>query len=205
MVYLMIYLKCYYISAFFYIPAFLNSFVKMGWIEMYRVGDGRGETLTLTVPCQFESSVTCAVLFQRICSHEVPSCPICLYPPTAAKITRCGHIFCWACILHYLSLSEKTWSKCPICYSSVHKKDLKRWDGDPFNRLDPHLLTPSSFPPKYLSMLQRCCHRVAAVCCWWYHYDAADEEGERGVVGFAQIQMDECRPSYSSRRWVLLT
>ncbi|KFO23766.1 RING finger protein 10 [Fukomys damarensis] len=61
----------------------------------------------------------------RIRSHEVPSCPICLYPPTAAKITRCGHIFCWACILHYLSLSEKTWSKCPICYSSVHKKDLK--------------------------------------------------------------------------------
>lgn len=61
----------------------------------------------------------------RICSHEVPSCPICLYPPTAAKITRCGHIFCWACILHYLSLSERTWSKCPICYSSVHKKDLK--------------------------------------------------------------------------------
>uniref|UniRef100_A0A2K6SAM1 E3 ubiquitin-protein ligase RNF10 n=1 Tax=Saimiri boliviensis boliviensis TaxID=39432 RepID=A0A2K6SAM1_SAIBB len=61
----------------------------------------------------------------RICSHEVPSCPICLYPPTAAKITRCGHIFCWACILHYLSLSEKAWSKCPICYSSVHKKDLK--------------------------------------------------------------------------------
>uniref|UniRef100_A0A8C0J2M9 E3 ubiquitin-protein ligase RNF10 n=1 Tax=Chelonoidis abingdonii TaxID=106734 RepID=A0A8C0J2M9_CHEAB len=62
---------------------------------------------------------------QRICSHEVPSCPICLYPPTAAKITRCGHIFCWACILHYLSLSEKTWSKCPICYGSIHKKDLK--------------------------------------------------------------------------------
>ncbi|NXG41150.1 RNF10 protein, partial [Psilopogon haemacephalus] len=61
----------------------------------------------------------------RICSHEVPSCPICLYPPTAAKITRCGHIFCWPCILHYLSLSEKTWSKCPICYGSVHKKDLK--------------------------------------------------------------------------------
>ncbi|XP_061458884.1 E3 ubiquitin-protein ligase RNF10 isoform X2 [Rhineura floridana] len=61
----------------------------------------------------------------RICSHEVPSCPICLYPPTAAKITHCGHIFCWACILHYLSLSEKTWSKCPICYGSIHKKDLK--------------------------------------------------------------------------------
>ncbi|XP_072002237.1 E3 ubiquitin-protein ligase RNF10 isoform X2 [Engystomops pustulosus] len=61
----------------------------------------------------------------RISSHEVPSCPICLYPPVAAKITRCGHIYCWACILHYLSLSEKDWSRCPICYSSVLKKDLK--------------------------------------------------------------------------------
>ncbi|XP_042193203.1 RING finger protein 10 [Callorhinchus milii] len=61
----------------------------------------------------------------RIYSHEVPSCPICLYPPTAAKITRCGHIYCWACILHYLSLNEKTWGKCPICYEEVHTKDLK--------------------------------------------------------------------------------
>ncbi|XP_075687463.1 E3 ubiquitin-protein ligase RNF10 [Rhinoderma darwinii] len=61
----------------------------------------------------------------RISSHEVPSCPICLYPPIAAKITRCGHIYCWACILHYLSLSEKDWSRCPICYSSILKKDLK--------------------------------------------------------------------------------
>lgn len=61
----------------------------------------------------------------RIFSHEVPSCPICLYPPTAAKITRCGHIYCWTCMLHYLSLGEKTWRKCPICYEAVHQKDLK--------------------------------------------------------------------------------
>ncbi|KAM9822449.1 E3 ubiquitin-protein ligase RNF10 [Syngnathus typhle] len=61
----------------------------------------------------------------RIYSHEVPSCPICLYPPVAARITRCGHIFCWPCILHYLSLSDKTWSKCPICYEAVHIVDLK--------------------------------------------------------------------------------
>lgn len=61
----------------------------------------------------------------RIYSHEVPSCPICLYPPVAAHITRCGHIFCWPCMLHYLSLSEKSWSKCPICYEAVHSGDLK--------------------------------------------------------------------------------
>ncbi|XP_015221442.2 E3 ubiquitin-protein ligase RNF10 isoform X1 [Lepisosteus oculatus] len=61
----------------------------------------------------------------RIYSHEVPSCPICLYPPLAAQITRCGHIFCWPCILHFLSLSERSWSKCPICYEAVHSRDLK--------------------------------------------------------------------------------
>lgn len=57
----------------------------------------------------------------RIYSHEVPSCPICLYPPLAARITRCGHIFCWPCMLHYLSLSDKSWSKCPICYEADRK------------------------------------------------------------------------------------
>ncbi|XP_028400700.1 RING finger protein 10-like [Dendronephthya gigantea] len=61
----------------------------------------------------------------RVRCKEMPSCPICLYPPTAAQMTRCGHIYCWSCILHYLSLSEKTWKKCPICYEAVHKKDLK--------------------------------------------------------------------------------
>lgn len=57
--------------------------------------------------------------------HELPTCPICLYPPAAAKMTRCGHIYCWSCMLHYLALSEKTWSKCPICHEAIHKKDLK--------------------------------------------------------------------------------
>uniref|UniRef100_A0A8C9ZSL5 E3 ubiquitin-protein ligase RNF10 n=1 Tax=Sander lucioperca TaxID=283035 RepID=A0A8C9ZSL5_SANLU len=61
----------------------------------------------------------------RIYSHEVPSCPICLYPPLSARITRCGHIFCWPCMLHYLSLSDKSWSKCPICYEAVQTADLK--------------------------------------------------------------------------------
>jgi len=43
-----------------------------------------------------------------------------------AKITRCGHIYCWSCMLHYLSLDDKSWRKCPICYEAVHEKDLKR-------------------------------------------------------------------------------
>ncbi|XP_014240092.1 RING finger protein 10 isoform X1 [Cimex lectularius] len=61
----------------------------------------------------------------RVGSNETITCPICLYPPTAAKITRCGHIYCWMCILHYLALTDKTWRKCPICYEAIHNKDLK--------------------------------------------------------------------------------
>ncbi|XP_034188782.1 E3 ubiquitin-protein ligase RNF10 [Osmia lignaria lignaria] len=61
----------------------------------------------------------------KIHSSENLSCPICLYSPVAGKMTRCGHVFCWSCILHYLSLSDKSWRKCPICYESIQKSDLK--------------------------------------------------------------------------------
>lgn len=61
----------------------------------------------------------------RLFSNETPSCPICLFPAVAAKITCCGHIYCFACILHYLSLDDTSWRKCPICYESIQAKDLK--------------------------------------------------------------------------------
>ncbi|CAG7837727.1 unnamed protein product [Allacma fusca] len=58
-------------------------------------------------------------------SGEFPNCPICLSPPVAAKMTKCGHIFCWPCLLHYLALSDKKCRKCPICFESVYKHELK--------------------------------------------------------------------------------
>lgn len=59
--------------------------------------------------------------------EESPTCPICLSDFCAARITKCGHVYCWPCILHYLALDDKTWRKCPICHEAVHKKDLKRF------------------------------------------------------------------------------
>jgi len=53
------------------------------------------------------------------------SCPICLFPPRPGKIGRCGHVFCWPCILHYLALSDDDYRKCPICYDNIHRQDLK--------------------------------------------------------------------------------
>ncbi|KRX78795.1 RING finger protein 10 [Trichinella sp. T6] len=61
----------------------------------------------------------------RVVNTESFCCPICLDFPVAAKITKCGHIYCWACILHYLALSEKAWRRCPICFEPVYEKHLK--------------------------------------------------------------------------------
>ncbi|KAI8988363.1 hypothetical protein BDF20DRAFT_814509 [Mycotypha africana] len=63
-----------------------------------------------------------------ISSAETQFCPICLSPPTAARVTKCGHIYCLPCILHYLELRENTkklWRKCPICWESIYEADLK--------------------------------------------------------------------------------
>ncbi|EFP77445.1 uncharacterized protein PGTG_03401 [Puccinia graminis f. sp. tritici CRL 75-36-700-3] len=59
---------------------------------------------------------------------EKHACPICLSEPTAARMTKCGHIFCYPCILHYLELSDDGKAqgrKCPVCYETILKKDLK--------------------------------------------------------------------------------
>lgn len=64
------------------------------------------------------------VRFKQSASTET-SCPVCLEPPVAAKITRCGHIYCWTCILHYLSLSDENCRQCPICFEPVYKSDLR--------------------------------------------------------------------------------
>lgn len=69
----------------------------------------------------------------HVLSSEEPRCPICLYPPVAAKMTKCGHVYCWPCILHYLALSDKVWRKCPICYDAIHLPDLRSAVSKPFH------------------------------------------------------------------------
>ncbi|XP_030484078.2 putative SWI/SNF-related matrix-associated actin-dependent regulator of chromatin subfamily A member 3-like 1 isoform X1 [Cannabis sativa] len=48
-------------------------------------------------------------------------CPICITPPTDMVITRCGHIFCHACILKTL---KHTKSSCPLCRRPTTTSDL---------------------------------------------------------------------------------
>lgn len=50
------------------------------------------------------------------------------------RITKCGHIYCWPCILQYLAYDRdtrtapsfgQTWKRCPLCNEHVHKHELK--------------------------------------------------------------------------------
>ncbi|XP_066594489.1 E3 ubiquitin-protein ligase RNF10 [Prorops nasuta] len=61
----------------------------------------------------------------KVYNSESLYCPICLYPPVAAKMTRCGHVYCWHCILHYLALADEGKRICPICAINIDKSSLK--------------------------------------------------------------------------------
>lgn len=57
-------------------------------------------------------------------------CPICLealQEIVAPRVTKCGHIFCWPCLVRYLTYEQKqTWKKCPLCADPIMKKDVRR-------------------------------------------------------------------------------
>ena len=56
-------------------------------------------------------------------------CPICMEhinDMICPRITKCGHVFCWPCILQYLEFEkEHNWKRCPLCFDPVYKLDLK--------------------------------------------------------------------------------
>ena len=55
--------------------------------------------------------------------------PICLNRPLVAKMTTCGHIFCWPCLLRHISFCEddpkKKHAYCPICMTYLETDKLK--------------------------------------------------------------------------------
>ncbi|WVO15831.1 hypothetical protein L204_103493 [Cryptococcus depauperatus] len=53
-------------------------------------------------------------------------CPICLDKPLAGRMSECGHIFCFPCILHYIQLSDIPHvTACPICGGLIQIDSLK--------------------------------------------------------------------------------
>lgn len=65
------------------------------------------------------------------------NCPICLDSiPVAPRMAKCGHTFCYPCILRYLASEDLQtgrtngkWRKCPICHDGIYAHELRpvRW------------------------------------------------------------------------------
>lgn len=53
-------------------------------------------------------------------------CPICREQSeimVAPRITKCGHIYCWPCMLQYL---DHDYTKCSLCSESVYRHELRK-------------------------------------------------------------------------------
>ena len=98
----------------------------VSWSEIVQV------SIECSIECPIECSIECPMDFPSNAPSNVQpnalqvvhtsasevSCPVCLEPPVAPKITKCGHIYCWACFLRFLDTQEKGWGRCPICHQA---------------------------------------------------------------------------------------
>ncbi len=71
------------------------------------------------------------IIFNMINASDV-QCPICmeaLGKMLTPRITKCGHIFCYPCILQYLAYNKdpsRSWKRCPLCNDPIYKNELKQ-------------------------------------------------------------------------------
>ena len=71
-----------------------------------------------------------SVIFNMINADDV-QCPICMEPlqnMIVPRITKCGHIYCWPCVLQYLAYNKdpsRSWKRCPLCNDPIYKNELK--------------------------------------------------------------------------------
>ena len=69
---------------------------------------------------------------------QLASCPICLSTPVAPRMAKCGHMFCFPCLIRYMHSTDDLnpvpekrarWKKCPICEDSIYISETRpvRW------------------------------------------------------------------------------
>jgi hypothetical protein len=59
-------------------------------------------------------------------TYDQYQCPICLESAmTAPRITKCGHCFCYPCILRYFMLDDQRHKRCPVCFDTIKKSWLR--------------------------------------------------------------------------------
>ena len=58
----------------------------------------------------------------RLVQSGLPCCGICLNERVNPSVPSvCGHIFCWACILHWVSNVR---AECPLCRAETRRQDI---------------------------------------------------------------------------------
>ena len=66
------------------------------------------------------------VLWVKKLTESETACPICLDANLIApRVSRCGHCFCFPCVLQYLSHGERQDKRCPVCFDTVKANGLK--------------------------------------------------------------------------------
>ncbi|XP_053625855.1 E3 ubiquitin-protein ligase RNF10 [Plodia interpunctella] len=83
-------------------------------------GDYKANLLDPDVPIKWEQVEEIVVR-----STGRSECPICLGPPAAGRVGHCGHVYCWACVLHYAAAHDKQPPPCPVCTTALQVKDMK--------------------------------------------------------------------------------
>lgn len=133
-----------------YTAYFADADIYLNWGDILSVliptSSALSGAATLALPSSSQPSLE---------THEGAACPICLSPPTAPRMTKCGHVYCYPCILQYLSTTDgpasagpapipgapagasvnsgnaltgptnRQWKRCPICWDAVYVRDLK--------------------------------------------------------------------------------
>ncbi|MDP2437976.1 MAG: RING-HC finger protein, partial [archaeon] len=95
-------------------------------------------------------------------SKKAYACPICLERPKVPRMTPCGHVFCWVCLLQLLShgVTARTFP-CPMCNEAVFINDLRSVS----------IHTPRAHEPGSqieLTLMRRHRHSTfLAPTCWW--------------------------------------
>lgn len=123
-----------------------NSYESMGYLnrrmaftkQRYIHSSFRFITLAAPehIPSDPDQPISWDLVEAIVCPYSptnLPTCPICLESPMVApKMTCCGHVFCWTCLLRYFSdpyfsssPGSFKWRNCPICFESTHIKDLR--------------------------------------------------------------------------------
>ena len=98
-------------------------------------GDYRAQAVDADVHLNWNDVLQILASAQTQCS----ACPICLSPPIAPRMAKCGHIFCLPCLIRYMHSTDDTkppipekkprWKKCPICWDSIYISETRpvRW------------------------------------------------------------------------------